>query len=1295
MTTIKALHLRWQVVLILAGFLILLWSVLSGYFYWRGIHTVESDAQEHLKFEISRLANQLEKSLNHHQWAVAERILTLGSSEPNIDTLVLLDDRGKVLMANHPAWRGKSITSLVTDFDTDAFQAANNGYLDELFLTPDPQGVAAYYPVSRQNEKAGTLSQEKSVVLYGRYDLRPARARIFTDLGYSVLALSLILVMAMIGLWMVLNHILLDPLKHLTQVVSQFGRKDQPESLKVEGRGELAQLASTFNKMSTQLSLSQQRLFKQRALYDSLAEINQVIVRAKEADKVIQALCQVTVERAGFVLAWVGKFNETKGCIVPVAHATSTPSLVGYLENLKIDIEASKPAGKGPTATAMREDRVVIINDFQQSSMTAMWRERAKRFGIHASAALPIHEGEELVAVLNVYAEEANFFTEEIVKLLTELVDDVSFALAHFAQEKRRIATESALRQSEEYLSVTLDSIGEAVIVTDAGGRIERMNMVAEDLTGWKLDEARGRFLSEVLKLADASTGKALDNPISRVMSGGGAVSQESGIALFSRDGKVFQIANNAAPIRGKNGELRGVVLVFHDVSEQHALQEALKASEARYRRMFEKGKVVELLMDPESGIVVDANEKACEFYGYRREELQGMSIANINLSPEREIAAKRVLALQEVQSCFYFRHRLKSGEVRDVEVYSGPVEVEGRLLLHSVIHDVTRRRRMERFIRLLTEEVADKFGEDFFNAIVRQLGESLGVAVAMVGLLKEDGAVAESVALWVHGRNQENLAYDLAGTPCQDVLCSKGVYIQHRLRERYPEDQLARDMGIESYAGVPLQDSSGKVFGLLVVCHTSPIPLDSEEIISVLEIFALRAGAELQRYLAEEEIERLAFYDPLTGLPNRRLLLDRLQQELGIMRRNQGWGGLMFLDLDNFKHLNDAWGHQLGDLLLNQVTERLCGQLRSEDTVARIGGDEFVILLPNLGSDADSAANHIRAVAEKIKANIAAVFNLEERQYHTSVSIGITLFSGTENREELLKQADTAMYRAKAAGRNAIRFYNPQMQAAADARLELEKELRAALASENMELYYQPQHCAGGKLAGAEALLRWNHAERGFIPPNEFIPIAEDSGLILPLGRLVLEMACKQIRQWQDRGWMTAVDHVAVNISPRQFHQADFVEQVTSIVQESGIVAGKLMLELTEGILIEDIPDTIAKMKSLKELGVRISIDDFGTGYSSLIYLKRLPLNELKIDRSFVGDIESDANDRAIVETILAMAKHLGLDVVAEGVETKAQLDFLREHGCRYFQGYYYSQPVSAEDFSRFLRRRAEEGRP
>lgn len=430
------------------------------------------------------------------------------------------------------------------------------------------------------------------------------------------------------------------------------------------------------------------------------------------------------------------------------------------------------------------------------------------------------------------------------------------------------------------------------------------------------------------------------------------------------------------------------------------------------------------------------------------------------------------------------------------------------------------------------------------------------------------------------------------------------------------------------------------------------------------------------ERKRAEAEIERLALYDTLTDLPNRRLFLDGLNRALHAAQRNGLFGALLFIDLDHFKHLNDARGHHAGDMLLRQVALRLRHGSREEDTVARLGGDEFVILLENIGDSVDSATASAGAVAEKVRQALIAPFSLEGGAYehHVFASIGVTLFpKAGSSADELVKEADTAMYRAKASGRNRICFYAPEMQRAAELRLSLERDLRAAIGTDQLFLMLQPQRHVDGELACAEALLRWNHPQRGAIAPATFIPVAEESGLIVPLGEWVLSEAARLSRQLD--GADNEVE-IAVNVSPRQFREADFVERVAAILAERGADPRRLLLEITEGVVMADVDDAIAKMAQLERMGIRLSIDDFGVGYSSLSYLKRLPLHELKIDRTFVSDLPGDSNDVAIVETILAMAGHLQLDVVAEGVETEAQYAFLKARGCRFFQGYHIAMP-------------------
>ena len=438
-------------------------------------------------------------------------------------------------------------------------------------------------------------------------------------------------------------------------------------------------------------------------------------------------------------------------------------------------------------------------------------------------------------------------------------------------------------------------------------------------------------------------------------------------------------------------------------------------------------------------------------------------------------------------------------------------------------------------------------------------------------------------------------------------------------------------------------------------------------------------------RKLAEEHIESLAFYDPLTKLPNRRLLLDRLAHALNTGYRHQRLGALLFIDLDNFKTLNDTLGHDQGDLLLQMVAERLTANLRKGDTLARLGGDEFVIILEDLSPNALEAAAKAEIVAEKIIASLGQPYSLAEHSHRSTPSIGITLLGElAESMDEPLKRADLAMYQAKAAGRNTLRFFDPAIQAAVTERVVLENDLRAALTQQQLLLYYQPQIAGEKQLTGVEALVRWLHPQRGMVSPAQFIPLAEDTGLIIPLGRWVLDAACTQLALWATA---PAFEHlsIAVNVSPRQFHQHNFVDEVLSAIATAGANPRRLKLELTEGLLVSNVEDVISKMIALKNEGVGFSLDDFGTGYSSLAYLKRLPLDQLKIDQSFVKDILTDTNDAAIAKTIIALAESLGLAVIAEGVETQQQRDFLAAQGCDAYQGFLFSRPLPIAAFEAF----------
>ncbi|NMM76689.1 EAL domain-containing protein [Acidovorax sp. SRB_24] len=517
------------------------------------------------------------------------------------------------------------------------------------------------------------------------------------------------------------------------------------------------------------------------------------------------------------------------------------------------------------------------------------------------------------------------------------------------------------------------------------------------------------------------------------------------------------------------------------------------------------------------------------------------------------------------------------------------------------------------------------------------------------------------------HGGMADTAHYGLRRWELPDSLVPEAQWQAHRAQleahEVFHDFEMQR-RGADGHAvwvsvsGEPIHDAAGRFTGYRGV--------------------ARNINARKQ---AEAQIERLAFYDELTGLPNRRLLLDRLDCAVTACTRDGSHGALLFLDLDNFKGVNDTLGHEWGDRLLVQVGARLTACVRASDTVGRLGGDEFVVVLRGLHTVETEAAGEAEAVAHKMLLALNHVYDVHGLEMHSTPSLGIALFSGVaQSVQELLKRADLAMYQAKAQGRNTLCFFDPDMQAAASARSALEADVRQGLQRGEFLVHYQPVVDAEGHVLGTETLVRWQHPQRGMVYPGEFIALAEQTGLILPLGRQVLRAACVQLAQWNA---LPATAHwsVAVNVSAQEFRHPEFVQRVLEVLHDTGAPPAQLKLELTESLLLHDVEDSIAKMQALRTRGVGFSLDDFGTGYSSLSYLKRLPLDQLKIDQSFVRDVLTDPNDAAIACTVVALARSLGLDVVAEGVETAGQRDFLLRNGCRRFQGYLFGRPVPAQD--------------
>jgi diguanylate cyclase (GGDEF)-like protein/PAS domain S-box-containing protein len=492
---------------------------------------------------------------------------------------------------------------------------------------------------------------------------------------------------------------------------------------------------------------------------------------------------------------------------------------------------------------------------------------------------------------------------------------------------------------------------------------------------------------------------------------------------------------------------------------------------------------------------------------------------------------------------------------------------------------------------------------------------------------------------------------------------------------------------GWASSASLPLHNN-GVVLGAFILYADVANAFDdaARDLLREMSVdisFALdNFSREAARKQAEQEVERLAYFDPLTNLPNRRLLLEHLQQALECSGCGSHHGAVLYIDIDDFKTLNDTRGHNIGDLLLIEVANRLKASLYEGDTVGRLGGDEFVVILNGLSDDNGHAASQAENFSYKILSAISEPYLLQGYEYHCTASIGLCLFCNQESTaDELLKYTDMSMYQAKRAGSNSICFYDPAMQVALEIRAALEKDLRCAITENQFILHYQMQIDHTGRIRGAEALIRWRHPDRGLVSPGEFIPLAEETGLILPIGNWVLESACSQLKEWEKNNGINDIQ-LALNVSAPQFHQTDFVKQVRQTLLRHQLEPSRIKLELTESLVLGDIEDTIVKMEQLREIGVSFSMDDFGTGYSSLYYLTKLPIDQLKIDQSFVRNIGVKESDTIIVQTIIGMAINLGIESIGEGVETEDQRVFLEQHGCNLFQGYLFSRPVPLDEF-------------
>ncbi|WP_412480039.1 EAL domain-containing protein [Azonexus sp. IMCC34839] len=724
-------------------------------------------------------------------------------------------------------------------------------------------------------------------------------------------------------------------------------------------------------------------------------------------------------------------------------------------------------------------------------------------------------------------------------------------------------------------------------------------------------------------------------------------------VEVRRRDGTSLWVMQTGRTLNPEDVLNSPSIWVYTDITQRKRALMDLQKSEEKFSTAFDSCPLAASISRISDGRFIEVNASYERNFGWSRADLVGKTSLEVGFWPDTEARDAWLQAIYDagrlVDYEVVWKH--KSGELRDVALSSEIIRLGEESCILTYLTDVTARKGAEADLRIAATAFESQEGMVVTDAngiilrVNRAFTESTGYSAEEV--------VGQTPRILRSGLHDDRFYKQMWDSIREQGGWQGEVWDKRKNGEIYP-----KWLTISA-----VKDETGKI------THFVGTHFDITE-----------------RKLAEERINALAFYDQLTDLPNRTLLQDRLTQALAQCARTSNYGALLFIDLDNFKTLNDTKGHEMGDLLLKEVAARLRQCIREVDTAARLGGDEFVVVLSNLGQIRKVAAATTEAIAEKILRAIAQPFKVGRLDHQCSASIGVALFHGRQtSTDELMRQADLAMYRAKAAGRNQVRFFDPVMELEVHAQADLERDLRRAIDDRQFVLHYQPQVLEDGHIIGAEALLRWHHPERGLVPPGEFIPVAEASGLILDIGMWVLKTACKQLAAWSKQPGLSALS-IAVNVSAKQFRQRDFEDQVLSVLKKTGARPERLKLELTESMLAQEVDHLIERMERLRRAGVQFSLDDFGTGYSSLAYLSQLPIDQLKIDQSFVRDVLTNPNDAAIARTVVALGKSLGLSVIAEGVETEAQREFLMSSRCYAYQGYLFSKPLEVANFESFV---------
>ena len=833
-----------------------------------------------------------------------------------------------------------------------------------------------------------------------------------------------------------------------------------------------------------------------------------------------------------------------------------------------------------------------------------------------------------------------------------------AYLISTFLDTTERKNAEQALKDSQERLDLALDSAQLGTWDWHIPSGMLYGSARAAQLHGLDPAPFHESFDAFFEGMSDADR-EGMRNAYRSLREGPGGNYQLT-YRVLMEDGSPRYLESRARLYRDESGHPLRMAGTLLDITDQVEREQRLTASEEKFASLFQASPDPICVTDLESGAFIEINPAFTQTFGFTAAEVIDRSAEQIGLwddSSKRLQRIEQVIREQALSNVAVVVHH-KNGQSLTCVISSRLIKVSDQSCIVTTLRDITQQQRSEAALKASEEKFAKAFhsSPDAISITERDSGRYVEVNdgfCRLTGYRTEEviGLTLYQIGIWADENQRAALLAELQ---------IKGrIHHLEMLWHNKRGEVLAVEVSVEP-----------------ITLNETPCLLLTARDVSLLKN-------------AQAQIRHLAYHDPLTNLPNRALLMDRLSQQIALLKRHNLRGALLFLDLDHFKHINDSLGHPVGDTVLKIVTARLEASVRMEDTVARLGGDEFVVLLSGLEGSRQAVSSQVQALADTLRELLSEPMFLDGHRLQVTPSIGVALIPDHGSTPaDLLKRADIALYRAKDSGRNTTQMFHNSMQKTASERLRMETDLRLALSRGEFSVHYQPQIDArGNRIVGAEALVRWQHPQLGAQSPTEFIKVLEDSGLILEVGTWILDEACGAFAQLIADGLVDPLNFsLCVNISPRQFRQNDFVERVERSLEQHQLPFSLLKLEITEGIVIQNLDDTVAKMRRLKKLGVSFAMDDFGTGYSSLTYLKRLPVDALKIDQSFVRDATHDPNDAEIIRAIVAMARSLNLEVIAEGVETLEQLAFLQKLGCHLFQGYLHSRPLPIEGFRRLL---------